>query len=132
MTPPISPPKDPTAQSTLEESTPEISSAAEDPRLTQKEASATKVTVAELKINLQQINYELLDAISRAKNNSFKEYASSLDHRNQNKNLYRAIKTIGAKPPSMIAQLALKQKSGVIVSSLKKKVEILSRTYQIP
>ena len=80
----------------------------------------------------KRLNQELNNEIMKAKNVSFQEYASGLDHRNHNRDIYRAIRTVGSRQPSKIAQLTVLGKDGSIVTNMKEKADILSKRYQVP
>ena len=81
---------------------------------------------------LKEIEEKLYKMISEEKNKSFQEYASGLDHRNSNISIFKAIKTLNTRQPSMISQLALRDTSGAIIADSQKKADILSRQYQTP
>ena len=55
-----------------------------------------------------------------------------MNHRNNNKVLYKMIKTIGARPHSRIAQLAVTKKDGNTVTNQQKKANTISQRYQVP
>lgn len=80
----------------------------------------------------KEVDEKLQNAISKAKNESFQEFASGLNHCNQNSNVYRVMRSIGSKRPSRIAELAVLGKDGEVVTDMKKKVNLLSRRYQVP
>ena len=80
----------------------------------------------------KRLDQELNNEIIKAKNVSFQEYASGLDHRNHNSDIYRAIRTVGSRQPSKIAQLTVLGKDGSIVTNMKEKADILSKRYQVP
>ena len=80
----------------------------------------------------KEINEKLRMEITEAKNICFQEYASKLDHRDGRSNVFKAIKTFGVRPSSRISQLAVRDKSGVVVADLQQKTEIFARRYQIP
>jgi len=79
-----------------------------------------------------EIENQLQEKISKAKNTSFQEYASSLDHTNRGTDVFRAIRMIGKPQPSRIAQLAVRGKNGKVVSDMQQKADILSVRYQVP
>ena len=80
----------------------------------------------------QAINKDLQAAISEAKNKSFRAFASGLDHRSNNGNVFRAMRTVGVKQPSKIAELTVCAKDGTLVTNLREKAQVLSRRYQLP
>ena len=80
----------------------------------------------------KDINDELQKKINEAKNAKFREFASGLDHTNRNVEVFHAIKNISVRPPSTIAQLALRDKSGNVVADIQQKADILAKQYQIP
>ena len=80
----------------------------------------------------QDINEQLHKAISKAKNENFRQYASGLTHCNSGGNVYRAIRTVGARQPSRISELTVRDKEGRMVTNLKEKADVLSRRYQVP
>jgi hypothetical protein len=80
----------------------------------------------------KHLNDQLHKAINEAKNASFREFASGLNHVNNNSNVYRAMKTVGSRQPSKISELTVRDKSGNLVTSSKDKAETLSRRYQVP
>ena len=79
-----------------------------------------------------ELNNQLHQKIMEEKNASFREYASGLNHINNNSSIYRAIKNIDTRQPSKLAQLALRDKDGAVVSNIQQKADILSRRYQVP
>lgn len=78
------------------------------------------------------IEEKLLAAISKAKNESFQEFASELNHQSRNHSVFRAMKCVGSRRPSRIAELSIISKNGNIVTNLKEKANLLSRRYQVP
>jgi hypothetical protein len=78
------------------------------------------------------IDEKLTLAISKAKNESFQQYATQLDHRNQNSDVYRAIKYVGSRRPSKVAELTIIGKDGKVVTDMREKANVLSRRYQVP
>ena len=80
----------------------------------------------------QQIDKLLISAISKAKNSSFQEFASSLDHCNRNSDVFKAMRNVGSRRASRIAELAVVGIDGVIVTNTKEKANLLSRRYQVP
>jgi hypothetical protein len=82
--------------------------------------------------DFKKLDKELNDEIRKAKNESFREYASGLDHRNQNSDVYRAIQNIGSRQPPKIAQLTVRAKDGSTVTNMEEKANTLSRRYQVP
>ena len=80
----------------------------------------------------KQINDQLHKAINEAKNRNFREFASGLNHTNNNSNVYRAMKTIGTRQPSKISELTVRDSSGNLITSLEEKAETLSRRQQVP
>ena len=78
-----------------------------------------------------QINDELQEEIKKAKNKSFAEFASQLNHR-YNRNVYHAIKNVGQAPPAKFSNLTIKTKEGELISDTQSKVDHLSRWYQTP
>ena len=78
-----------------------------------------------------QINDELQEKIKKAKNKSFAEFASKLNHR-YNRNVYHAIRNVGQRPPSKIFNLTVKTKDGELISDTQSKADHLSRWYQTP
>jgi len=93
-----------------------------------------KVHLAEFGRNTayKDINDELQKKINEARNAKFREFASGLDHTNRNVEVFHAIKNIGVRPPSTIAQLALRDKSGNVVADIQQKADILAKQYQVP
>ena len=79
----------------------------------------------------QSINEMLQQKISQAKNASFRDFASRLDH-NHNTDIYWAIKNVGKRKPVTIDQLTVNQKDGTPVTDLKSKADVLSARYQVP
>ncbi len=79
-----------------------------------------------------EISEELNQKISEAKNAKFREFASGLDHTNNNFNVFRAMKNIGVRQPSRVAQLAIRDKTGRVASDIQEKADILARRYQTP
>ena len=82
--------------------------------------------------NFKQIDEKIQQKISEAKNTSFQEFASELDHQNRNKDVYRAMKNVGSRRPSRITELTIKGKGGIIVTNTKEKSNLLSLRYQTP
>jgi len=80
----------------------------------------------------KDIEDKLQNAISKAKNESFQKFASSLNHTNRNSDVYRAVKNIGIRRSSKVAELSLKSKDGTITLNIHEKVNLLSRRYQVP
>ena len=52
----------------------------------------------------KQLDDQLKDAISTAKNASFQEFASGLDHCNRNSDVYRAIRNVGTRRAARISE----------------------------
>ena len=82
--------------------------------------------------SLLETDDKLQAAISKAKNASFREFASELSHQNNNQSVFKAMKCVGSRRPSRIAQLSIIDKNGNIISNLKDKANLLSRRYQVP
>ena len=77
------------------------------------------------------LSKDLLEEISTAKNNCFKNYASNLDHRIDN-NIYKVIKNVGEQYTPGISEIAMLNKEGKIVTNMKEKARILANRYQLP
>jgi hypothetical protein len=80
----------------------------------------------------KRLDKQLQEEITKAKNKSFQEYVTTLDHRNKNKEVYKAMRTIGARQSPATAELTIKGKDGKIVTSSKEKANMLSKRYQVP
>ena len=90
------------------------------------------LTVSGRSSGFKEVDERLKEAISNAKNESFQEFANGLDHRNQNSNVYRVMRSIGSRRPSRVAELAIIGKDGKVATNLKQKTNLLSRRYQVP
>ena len=80
----------------------------------------------------KEIDNKLQTAISAAKNASFQEFASGLNHCNRNGDVYRAMRNVGARRRSRVAELAVLTSDGKVITSMKEKANVLSRRYQVP
>ena len=80
----------------------------------------------------RELKEELQEKISQEKNASFREYASSLDHRNRNRDVFRAVKSFGIRQPTAIAQLAVRDEDGKVVADMQQKANIFAAQYQEP
>ena len=78
-----------------------------------------------------EIDKELHQKISDAKNESFREFATQLDHK-QNNNVFCAIKHVGERQAVRIDQLTVKKTDGTPITDIKSKAEVLSTRYQTP
>ena len=84
-----------------------------------------------LRKNSKKVKAELQQKISEAKNKSFRQFASQLDH-TVNSNIFWAIRNVGKRMPARIDQLAIKNRDGKPVTNVKSKVDLLSTRYQTP
>ena len=81
---------------------------------------------------LDEINDKFQSEISEAKSKSFQDFASELNHTNRNKDVFRAMKYVGSRRPSRIAELTIQDKDGKTVTSSQEKANLLSARYQVP
>ena len=79
----------------------------------------------------KELSTMLKEKIDTEKNNSFKRFASELNHKT-NANVYWVMKNVGKRPPVRIDQLTIKRPDGTVVADTKKKADILSAQYQVP
>jgi hypothetical protein len=80
----------------------------------------------------KEIDKELIKRICEVKNARFREFASGLDHRNRNTDLFWTIKNIGRRRPPRVAQLAIRDRTGRVVADIQGKANILAEQYQVP
>ena len=80
----------------------------------------------------KRIKMELQEEIDKEKNKTFQEFASNLDHRNNNSTIYKAIKNLSSQRESKIAELTLITRDEQTISNNKEKARILAKSYQVP